>query len=634
MTSSNTFQDGHFAALDILQMSGFVNYYGRVNESDNIHVKPVLLQKGTTKLALYGLSNVRDERLFRTFRDGQVTFSKPRVAQGEWYNIMSVHQNHSSHTETGWLPESFLPDWLDLVVWGHEHECQIDPRTNPETGFKVMQPGSSIATSLIAGEAESKQVAILNITGRECKVETIRLKTVRPFVYRDIKLSDDKRMRDVAMKPDNLPQVKKYCKDIIDKMIDEAHRDWLETLRENGAEPDEDTVPPLPIIRLRVEYTAPSGGDFKVEQNQRFSNEYMGKVANVNDVIQFHRKRAATSRKGGNPDMPDEEVLEQMSIDSVKVAELVKEFLTAQSLTILPQNLFSDAVTQFVDKDDKAAMQIFVSDSLSMQVAQMIDGSLDDDFDEEDKMAALMKAIKTQQEERFERGEIKNSKRGAKRKPKPSDWDSDMDGHWFDDPASIIRDDDGNEIGAELADEDEEDATSVASRGASSRGRGRGRGRAGRVAATGTSRATVATKKPPAKKGAAATGARGSKKQQPFDEEDEDDDVIMLDDDDDEETSSNLFVSQASVAPARKAPATTTNSRSAATTKRPAVAGKQTMLSFSSQANGSSARTGNAKAAPAKAPARSRGREPSDDDISDDDAFETPAPSARATRKR
>ena len=62
IASSDTYnsQQGHLAALDLLQMSGLVNYYGRTPESDNILVKPVLLQKGGTKLALYGLSNVRD----------------------------------------------------------------------------------------------------------------------------------------------------------------------------------------------------------------------------------------------------------------------------------------------------------------------------------------------------------------------------------------------------------------------------------------------------------------------------------------------------------------------------------------------------------------------------------------------
>jgi len=31
-------------------------------------IEPVLLKKGTTKLALYGLGNVRDERLARAFQ--------------------------------------------------------------------------------------------------------------------------------------------------------------------------------------------------------------------------------------------------------------------------------------------------------------------------------------------------------------------------------------------------------------------------------------------------------------------------------------------------------------------------------------------------------------------------------------
>jgi double-strand break repair protein MRE11 len=60
---------------------------------DDISIKPVLLQKGRTKLALYGLSNVRDERLFRTFRDGGVKFFQPGIHKDEWFNLMSVHQN-------------------------------------------------------------------------------------------------------------------------------------------------------------------------------------------------------------------------------------------------------------------------------------------------------------------------------------------------------------------------------------------------------------------------------------------------------------------------------------------------------------------------------------------------------------
>jgi double-strand break repair protein MRE11 len=82
-----------YSALDLLHMSGLLNYYGKMSEADKIEIKPVLLQKGRTKLALYGMSNVRDERLFRTFKDGNVTFFQPSVQKGDWFNIMSVHQN-------------------------------------------------------------------------------------------------------------------------------------------------------------------------------------------------------------------------------------------------------------------------------------------------------------------------------------------------------------------------------------------------------------------------------------------------------------------------------------------------------------------------------------------------------------
>jgi double-strand break repair protein MRE11 len=81
------------ASLDLLHMAGLLNYYGKILEADSIQIKPVLLQKGRTKLALYGMSNVRDERLFRTFERGNVTFFQPGVQRADWFNIMSVHQN-------------------------------------------------------------------------------------------------------------------------------------------------------------------------------------------------------------------------------------------------------------------------------------------------------------------------------------------------------------------------------------------------------------------------------------------------------------------------------------------------------------------------------------------------------------
>ena len=105
--------DGHFCSLDLLQMSGLLNYYGRTPESDNIAIKPILLQKGQTKLALYGMSNVRDERLFRTFRDGKVKFFKPSIQPNDWFNLIAVHQNHHASARLDTFQKISFPNfWI------------------------------------------------------------------------------------------------------------------------------------------------------------------------------------------------------------------------------------------------------------------------------------------------------------------------------------------------------------------------------------------------------------------------------------------------------------------------------------------------------------------------------------------
>ena len=58
---------GNLCSLDLLHSAGLVNYFGKAVSLDKIQISPLLLQKGSTKLALYGLGSVRDERLHRMF---------------------------------------------------------------------------------------------------------------------------------------------------------------------------------------------------------------------------------------------------------------------------------------------------------------------------------------------------------------------------------------------------------------------------------------------------------------------------------------------------------------------------------------------------------------------------------------
>ncbi|KAJ5900478.1 Double-strand break repair protein mus-23 [Penicillium subrubescens] len=651
--------EGHLAALDLLQVSGLLNYYGRTPESDNIEIKPVLLQKGRTKLALYGMSNVRDERLFRTFRDGKVKFFQPSVQKSDWFNLMSVHQNHHAYTETGYLPENFLPEFMDLVVWGHEHECLIDPKLNPETKFHIMQPGSSVATSLVPGEAVTKQVSIVSITGREFKCEPIRLKSVRPFVMREIVLSEEKGAQKFARKEGNRTEVTRFLMSIVEELIEEANTEWREAQgiqgEENEDDDEEPREPPLPLVRLRVEISTPEGGSFECENPQRFSNRFVGKVANVNDVVQFHRKKknVSSSRKA-DAEVDEAAASRLAALDTVKVEQLVREYLASQSLSILPQNSFGDAVAQFIDKDDKHAMEMFVNDSLEGQVKHLmsLDRDEDDVEDEERAHSSLVNAMekyRTQMEDMFNKG-VKKRTRGKKQfKPKPDTWDSEFDGEWEDQPGALIHSD--NEGGDPAAEEAGEDGSAPSRRvttttTVSTRGRGRGRG--GRGAAASSRAAATKT---------AAAPARGRKKKAISDDESED--VIMLEDDDDDananiiseedDDSQALFVKQPRAATASRGrkSATTTSTRGrggraaaspapssatvggTATRRGRAALPTQTTLDFAAS-QASSARSSRAARTTRNVSVLSDGI---DDDDDDDDAFE-PMSTSTSRRRR
>ncbi|KAH7414231.1 Mre11 DNA-binding presumed domain-containing protein [Phaeosphaeria sp. MPI-PUGE-AT-0046c] len=569
--------EGSYSPLDLLQASGLVNYFGRTPEMDKIAVRPILLQKGGTKLALYGLSNVRDERLFHTWKDGNVRFFQPGTQKDEWFNIMSVHQNHSAHTPTSYLPEDFLPHFMDLVVWGHEHECLIEPRFNPEMGFHVMQPGSSIATSLMPGEAVPKHVAILSITGKEFQTETIRLRTVRPFIMKEIVLAEEKEIKkkELWRVSDNRAKITQHLTMLIEELIEQANREWLE-LQDDQDEDDEFEVP-LPLVRLRVEYTAPEPGEFKIDNPQRFSNFFIGKIANQNDVVQFHRKKkTATKTSKSKADMPDASVLEQFTAGTIKVDKLVKEYLSAQTLTILPQNSFGDAVSQFVDKDDRNAMLDFVKESLEDQFNHLLSVStgLGDDTEEMGDLGDKVLQHKEDMETLFDAGKLKKF-RESRLKAKPLDWDSDDLGHWADDPSALIRPDEGK------GDNEGDNAlTSGAAKKPAARGRGK--------AADTTRKTSTAAKK------TSASAAKSAGKRKAFEEEDDDDDededVIMVSDND-EESDDAVFVPEVKKAPAKKAPLKKAPTKAPARAKSPAKkvpaarakasASKQSILDFS-----------------------------------------------------
>lgn len=99
-------QEGALCALDVLSVSGVLNYFGKLDltadeavadpADQGIKIKPILLKKGSTNLAMYGVGNVKDARMHYELRSNRVKMFMPEggeVGEEDWFNILLVHQN-------------------------------------------------------------------------------------------------------------------------------------------------------------------------------------------------------------------------------------------------------------------------------------------------------------------------------------------------------------------------------------------------------------------------------------------------------------------------------------------------------------------------------------------------------------
>lgn len=101
-------EDGSLSALDVLAAAGLINYFGRMTlpathhsrkrtaggiPDDMLHVRPILLRKGDTRIALYGMGNMKDERMSHELREKHICMYRPSEDTEDWFNIMVLHQN-------------------------------------------------------------------------------------------------------------------------------------------------------------------------------------------------------------------------------------------------------------------------------------------------------------------------------------------------------------------------------------------------------------------------------------------------------------------------------------------------------------------------------------------------------------
>ncbi|XP_067940899.1 double-strand break repair protein MRE11-like isoform X2 [Watersipora subatra] len=447
---------GNLSALDILSSTGLVNYFGKCNSLEQVEISPLLLRKGETKLALYGLGCIRDERLHRLFEQRKVKMLQPREQSESWFNIFAIHQNRARHSAKDYIPENFLGEFLDFVLWGHEHECRVDPEYNGH--YWVSQPGSSVATSLSEGESKHKHCALLKVHKKNFSLQKIRLQTVRPFYFEDVNLAS------TEIRPEAFHEKKvlKYCAERVEALIRLSQEEH--TGHRNQ--------PKLPLIRLRVDHT----GGYEPFHAVQFGQQFVGRVANPKDTVLFTKKRQQKV-KGDILNLDDVEAyVSEQSHETIE--ELVNGYLGAAQtkgalkLEALSERGMGKAVGEYVKRDDKDAILVMVDRQVELLNKSINEKELERDADIVDTIRKVRAArnAKPQEETDLEFDRVLEESQRFKSYVPQEELDSDCD---IPRPARKVK------------------STSVSSRGRGGRGsrsrggstRGRGRGKGGQTAA-------------------------------------------------------------------------------------------------------------------------------------------------------
>ena len=82
---------------------------------EDIEITPILISKGSTNVAIYGLGAIRDERLNRMWNMKKVRFVRLTMEQrrDDFFNIFLIHQNRDLGRGTkNCIHESMIPEWM------------------------------------------------------------------------------------------------------------------------------------------------------------------------------------------------------------------------------------------------------------------------------------------------------------------------------------------------------------------------------------------------------------------------------------------------------------------------------------------------------------------------------------------
>ncbi|XP_031773373.1 double-strand break repair protein MRE11 [Apis florea] len=358
---------GAIGSMDLLSVSGLINYFGKWTDLTKINIPPLIIKKGETHIALYGLSYINDQRLSRLLRDFKIDMLRPTEIT-DCFNILVLHQNRVKHDEYTYIPQNKLPKFLNLIIWGHEHECRITPEFIPDVEYFISQPGSSIATSLCEGESKPKHIGILTVNKMKFKLQKLKLQTVRPFIFDNLILKDEEIPKNYAER----------LSESVFKFIDNYIQNELmpKAALQLSGHPKQ---PILPLLRLRIFYNS----DEEIFDEIKLTQKYCDEIANPMDIVVF-RKQKNTNKKSNSSNSLEDDLEDMAQVFNFDDGEknwnktvqggIKKHFSLEENkdkLTVLTVNGLNEALNRFVNMGDLDAFKSIVSHQMQKTITHL-----------------------------------------------------------------------------------------------------------------------------------------------------------------------------------------------------------------------------------------------------------------------
>lgn len=340
---------GLTSACEMLSTVRYVNYFQKVMDPECVVLKPAVLHRGNIDVCIYGLGSMAEHKFLEALEKNDIAFERPPVEEGcRQFNLLLMHQNrpvrNSQQLAVPHMLSKICP-WMDLIVWGHEHECRIDIEMS--CGLKITQPGSTVITKLGDFGGAPRSMAILEIFEDTTNFQVIKLKTQRPYVYDTLKLGEEM----LAYSPEQ----------ILDCM-----RMKIEEMIASVDIPTYGQEKKLPLLHLHVVVT---GLDMTLVNHKQLKYEFSARVANPEQLLDVTRK--ARPKPRGNQDTDEQDGF--VAPNGVEVEQILEKRFTQQPLTFLVAETLNQSLTSYVQHGEKDAFRRNIMELINVRVSKALE---------------------------------------------------------------------------------------------------------------------------------------------------------------------------------------------------------------------------------------------------------------------